>query len=142
MNVLGSRAGEPGEVSPVEEIPGLNLARATQMTITESSWTSGKLGQVIERTYRLPQDKQVHIWHMRAHPSEIDQFILDRQAQKTHFVRQLLSAITGEANAKAVDINEKALPTHRVYEWAKGRAKDTAENERINKALEEWTSTL
>ena len=30
----------------------------------------------------------------------------------------------------------------RVYEWAKGRAKDTAENERINKALEEWTSTL
>jgi hypothetical protein len=83
---------------------------------------------------------------MVAHPSEIDQFVLDRQAQKIHFVRQLLLAITGEANAKAsdkaVDINEKALPAHTVYEWAKGRAKHIAENERINKSLGEWTSNL
>ncbi|KAF5529344.1 global transactivator [Fusarium phyllophilum] len=97
---------------------GLNLARGTHMIIAEPPWTPGKLDQVIGRTYRLPQDKQVHIWHMRAHPSEIDQFVLDRQSQKVHFVRQLLSAIAGEADTKAsneaVDVNEKALPTHTV----------------------------
>ncbi|KAF5723153.1 global transactivator [Fusarium mundagurra] len=106
---------------------GLNLARGLHMIIAEPPWTPGKIDQVIERTYRLPQDKQVHIWHMRAHPSEIDQFVLDRQAQKVHFVRQLLFAITGEADTKAsdeaVDINEKSLPSHTVYEWAKGRVK-------------------
>ncbi|KAG5770072.1 hypothetical protein H9Q72_002897 [Fusarium xylarioides] len=119
---------------------GLNLARGTHMIIAEPPWTPGKLDQVIGRTHRLPQDKQVHIWHMRAHPSEIDQFVLDRQAQKVHFVRQLLFAIAGEADTKAsdkaVDVSEKALPTHTVYEWAKARAKDVAENERINMSLE------
>ncbi|VZH88017.1 unnamed protein product [Fusarium fujikuroi] len=119
---------------------GLNLARGTHMVIAEPFWTPGKLDQVIGRTYRLPQNKPVHIWHMRAHPSEIDLFVMDRQAQKVHFVRQLLHAVAGEAGTKAsdqaVDINEKALPTHTVYQWAKTRAKDIAENERINKSLE------
>ncbi|KAF5620395.1 global transactivator [Fusarium tjaetaba] len=121
---------------------GLNLARGSHMVIAEPPWEPGKMDQVIGRTYRLPQEKEVHVWHMIAHPSEIDQFVLDRQARKTHFVRHLLAAVTGEADTKAIDINEKALPTHTVYEWAKGRAKDIAENECINEALEEWTSTL
>ncbi|KAF5595721.1 global transactivator [Fusarium subglutinans] len=124
---------------------GLNLARGTHMIITESSWTPRKLDQVIGRTYRLPQDKTVHIWHMIAHPSKIDMFVLDRQAQKVHFVRQLLSAFTGEADTKAsdeaVDINKKALPTRTIHQWAKGRAKDVAENERINKSSR-WRSRV
>ncbi|KAF5703387.1 global transactivator [Fusarium globosum] len=60
-------------------------------------------GGVIGRAHRLPQEKKVHIWHMRAHPSEIDLFVLNRQAQKVHFVRQLLHAATGEADIKASD---------------------------------------
>ena len=80
---------------------GLSLARGTHMIVTEPVWTPGKLDQVIGRTYRLPQDKTVHIWHMKAHPSEIDQLVLDRQGQKVHFVRQLLSAITGQADTES-----------------------------------------
>ncbi|KAF4438907.1 global transactivator [Fusarium acutatum] len=126
---------------------GLNLARATHIIITEPFWTPGKLDQVIWRAHRLPQDKTVHIWHMKAHPSEIGLFVMDRQAQKVHFVNQLLSAIAGEATHTkasdgAVDINEKALPTHTIHQWAKERAKDVAGNERINKSLEEWTSRV
>ncbi|QGI61974.1 hypothetical protein CEK26_005938 [Fusarium fujikuroi] len=82
---------------------GLNLARGTHMVITEPCWTPGKIDQVIGRAHRLPQEKPVHIWHMRAHPSEIDLFVLNRQAQKVHFVRQLLHAVTGEADIRASD---------------------------------------
>ncbi|CVK93078.1 hypothetical protein FPRO06_02794 [Fusarium proliferatum] len=56
---------------------GLNLARATHIN-TEPFWTLWKLNQVIRRARWLPQDKTVHIWHMRAHPSEIDLFVLNR----------------------------------------------------------------
>ncbi|KAH7267008.1 P-loop containing nucleoside triphosphate hydrolase protein [Fusarium redolens] len=39
----------------------LNLARATYVIITEPFRTPGTLQQVIERAYRLPQEKTVHV---------------------------------------------------------------------------------
>ncbi|CVK89409.1 uncharacterized protein FMAN_04332 [Fusarium mangiferae] len=54
---------------------GLNLARGTHMVITEPCWTPGKIDQVIGRAHRLPQEKKVHIWHIKTHPSEVEQVI-------------------------------------------------------------------
>lgn len=59
-------------------------------------------------------------------------------------MNQLLSAIAGKvthpkASDGVVGINEKTLPTHTIRQWAKERAKDVAENERINSR---WRSGL
>ncbi|SCV26253.1 uncharacterized protein FFB14_00973 [Fusarium fujikuroi] len=102
LNLARGNRASPQASPEEEDLLGLNLARATHIN-TEPFWTLWKLNQIIRRARWLPQDKTVHIWHMRAHPSEIDLFVLNRQAQKVHFVRQLLHAVTGEADIRASD---------------------------------------
>ncbi|RKK30023.1 hypothetical protein BFJ63_vAg3746 [Fusarium oxysporum f. sp. narcissi] len=115
---------------------GLNLYGGSRLIITEQFWTPGLEKQVIGRAHRMPQTKQVHVYHVRMN-TDLDMLIRSLVEKKTSCVDPLDRAI------RRGDLDDYVLPplpsirevddTVSMYDDARRRQK----KEKRKKKLEE-----
>ncbi|PCD45426.1 hypothetical protein AU210_000860 [Fusarium oxysporum f. sp. radicis-cucumerinum] len=82
---------------------GLNLYGGSRLIITEQFWTPGLEKQVIGRAHRMPQTKQVHVYHVRMN-TDLDMLIRSLVEKKTSCVDPLDRAI------RRGDLDDYVLP--------------------------------
>ncbi|EXK47724.1 hypothetical protein FOXG_00309 [Fusarium oxysporum f. sp. lycopersici 4287] len=82
---------------------GLNLYGGSRLIITEQFWASGLEKQVIGRAHRMPQTKQVHVYHVRMN-TDLDMLVRSLVEKKTSCVDPLDRAI------RRGDLDDCVLP--------------------------------
>ncbi|EXL76901.1 hypothetical protein FOPG_08399 [Fusarium oxysporum f. sp. conglutinans race 2 54008] len=76
---------------------GLILVEASHLIITEPFWAPGREEQVIERTHRLPQKREVHVCRVVSHPSMVDELVNDsRSSQLGQIHKDLYGVLIGK----------------------------------------------
>ncbi|EGU79803.1 hypothetical protein FOXB_09662 [Fusarium oxysporum f. sp. conglutinans Fo5176] len=78
-------------------LAALEIKEASHLIITEPFWAPGREEQVIERTHRLPQKREVHVCRVVSHPSMVDELVNDsRSSQLGQIHKDLYGVLIGK----------------------------------------------